>query len=205
MALSLPVDEARAALGSDAAVELLYQDLGFAALADAVVLEHAPALAAIRYESSFTARRSDTRRRRRALDLSQLPAADALAMRCFFTFEQERPGRRLILSTASPGETPSALADFTLVEAPAEEKPFRQLVERLEAAGWLAPPWRYRSGVWIRYTQPPSPAALSTAVRLFQRRGGVVFGWEPDDPFTDRPKAAEIAPAVSTAASVGKL
>ncbi len=205
VAISLPVDAARAALGSDAAVERLYQDMGVAALADAVLMEHAPGLAAIRYESSFSDRRWDIRKRRHAMDLSRLPAAEALAMRCFFAFERERPGRRLILTVAAPGATPSAVADLTLVETSSGEKPFRELVERLDAAGWLAAPSRYRSGILIRDTQPPSPAALSAAVRFFQRRGGVVFGWEPDDAVADRPKASEIAPAVSTAVSLGRL
>lgn len=203
--VALPVDAARTALGSDAAVEQLYQDLGASVLADAVLLEHAPALAAIRFESSLPEPSRDIRRRRRSMDLSHLPAADALAMRCFFAFDRERPGTQLYLLAESPGATPSAVADLTLVEAPAAAKPFQELVSRLHTAGWLTPPFRDRSGIWIRAEQPPSPATLSTAVRLFQRQGGVAFGWEPDDPLADRPQAAATAPAVSTVAVPRKL
>jgi len=201
VAVSLPVDAARAALGGDAAVETLYQDLGASVPADAVLLERVPALAAIRLEHSHQEPARAIQRRRNEMDLSHLPPLDSLAMRCFFSFDRERPGSSLYLLAESPGPTPSAIAELTLIQAPAAAKPFRDLVSRLSAAGWLAPPFRDRSGVWIRDAQPPSAAALSSAVRLFQRRGGVALGWEPDDPIADQPSASAAAPAVSTVAA----
>jgi hypothetical protein len=143
--------------------------------------------------------RWEVSRRRNAVDLSRLPVADALALRAFSAFQRERPDGRLFLLAASGGEPPSAVADLTLVEAPPGEKQFRQLVDRLSAAGWFTPELRYRCGVWIQAAEPPSAAALSADVRLFQRRGGVAFGWEPDDPVADEPKAALAASSVSAA------
>jgi hypothetical protein len=120
-----------------------------------------------------------------------------LALRAFFAFERVAPGRRLLLLANSIGGSPSAVADATLIEAPPSQKPFREIVDRLQAASWLTAPNRYHSGVWIKSEKPPSAAALSANVRLFQRRGGVAFGWESDDPAADEPKAALAAPHVS--------
>jgi hypothetical protein len=63
----------------------------------------------------------------------------------------------------------------------------------------MQPNRRYSSGVWILGEKPPSASALSTDARLFQRRGGVAFGWDRDDPLADEPRAALAAPAVSAA------
>ena len=91
------------------------------------------------------------------------------------------------------------MADLTLVQAPLAAKKFGQFVDRLSAAGWFAPELRYRYGAWIRAEEPLSAEVLSGNVRLFERRGGVAFGWEPDDPSADEPKAALAAPSVSAA------
>jgi len=197
--VSLPVEAARATVGDDAKVLQLFEDLGYSALADALLLNQVPALAAIALERSSRVSRWDVRRRRNALDLSRLPAADALALRAFFAFESVRPEDRLFLLARAVGYAPSAIADLTLVEAPLDEKPFRQLVDRLATSGWLEPDHRYSSGVWIRGKMPPPAAVLCADVRLFQRRGGVAFGWEPDNPIDDEPKAALAAPSVSAA------
>jgi len=200
VAVSLPVAAARANVGDDASVLRLFEDLGNSALADAVLIDNAPTLTTIPVErSAVTGSRWEVRRRRRALDLARLPAGDALALHAFLSFESVRPACRLFLVGQSPGETPSAVADLTLIQTPPAAKPFGQLVERLKVAGWFAPDLRYRSGVWIRAEKPPSAAELSRDVRLFQRRGGVAFGWEPDDPIADEPKAAQAAPSVSAA------
>ena len=95
-------------------------------------------LATIPLQHSSSASRWEVRRRRNEVDLSRLPASDALALRAFFTFERVRPEDRLFLVAPSASEAPSAVADLTLVEAPVDEKPFRQLVDRLAAKGWLA-------------------------------------------------------------------
>jgi hypothetical protein len=200
VAVSLPVAAARASVNDDASVLRLFEDLGYSAMADALLVDNAPALAAIPVErSSVNGSRWEVRRRRNAVDPARLPAADALALRAFLSFERVRPTCRLFLVAQAPGETPSTAADLTLVQTSPAAKPFGQLVERLKVAGWFAPDLRYRSGVWIRAESPPSAAELSRDVRLFQRRGGVAFGWEPDNPIADEPKAAQAAPSVSVA------
>jgi peptidoglycan/xylan/chitin deacetylase (PgdA/CDA1 family) len=199
IAVSLPVSSALATLGNDDAVVRLFEDLGQSAMADALLLDHVPALTEIRSDESSFAPRWEVRRRRSSLDTTRLPAADALAMRAFAAFEHVRPGTRLFLLTDTIGGAPSAIADLTLVKTPLPEKPFEDVVNRLLAAGWMQPGRRYSSGVWILGQAPPSAAVLSTDVRLFQRRGGVAFGWEQDDPLSDEPKAALAAPAVSAA------
>jgi peptidoglycan/xylan/chitin deacetylase (PgdA/CDA1 family) len=197
VAVSLPVSTARAAAGNDAAVMRLFEELGYSVLADGLLVDQAPALAAIPDGPPESTMPWDIRRKRNALDLSSLPAGDTLALRAFFAFERVEPGRRLWLLSQSIGGSPSGVADATLIEAPAAEKTFRQTVDRIQAAGWLTEPNRYRSGVWIKADKPPSAAVLSADVRLFQRRGGVAFGWEPDDSAADEPKAALAAPHVS--------
>jgi peptidoglycan/xylan/chitin deacetylase (PgdA/CDA1 family) len=199
IAVSLPVSDARAALGNDDAVVRLFEDLGYSAIADALLLDHVQALAAFRTDDSSHAARWDVRRRRNSLDKSRLPASDDLALRAFVAFEHVRPGTRLFLLTPTVGDSPSAIADLTLVETPLAVKPFGEIVNRLVAGGWMQPNRRYSSGVWVLGEKPPSASALSTDARLFQRRGGVAFGWDRDDPLADEPKAALAAPAVSAA------
>jgi len=199
VAVSLPVSDARATLGTDDAVVRLFEDLGYSALADAVLFDNVPALAAFQTDDSSLPFRWDVRRRRSSLDASRLPAADDLTLRAFLAFERVRPRTRLFVLTPTVGDGPSAVADLTLVEAPLSAKPFGEVVNRLAAAGWMQPDRRYSSGVWILTEKPPSAAALSIDVRLFQRRGGVAFGWQQDDPLADEPKAALAAPAVSAA------
>jgi poly-beta-1,6-N-acetyl-D-glucosamine N-deacetylase len=199
VALALPVSAVRAALGDDDGVMRLFEDLGYSALADALLLDPAPALAAIPAQDFSDRSPWEVRRKRNSLDILSLPAADALALRAFFAFASVRQKARLFLLTQSIGASPSGVADLTLVEGPLAAKPFGQVVDRLFAAGWLAPTRRYSSGIWIQGEKPPSAAALSTDVRLFERRGGIAFGWEQDDPVGDEPKAALAAPAVSAA------
>lgn len=199
VAVSLSVSAARATLGDDGAVLSLFEDLAYSDQGDALLVDQTPALAAIPLDRSFSTYRWEVRRRRNAVDLAGLPPADALALRAFFAFESVRPEDRLLTLAPSVGDTPSAIADLTLVKVPLDEKPFRELVERMAAKGWLGPDRRYSCGVWIRSEKPPSPSALSVDVRLFQRRGGVAFGWERDDPVADEPKAALVAPSVSAA------
>jgi len=199
IAVSLPLTAARATLKDDSAVVRLFEDLGADAPADALLIDQAPALAAIRVDPSSSMMRWEVRRRRSTLDPQRLPATDALALQAFSAFERMRPKDRLFLLSTSVDNTPSAVADLTLVEAPLAAKPFARLIDRMTAGGWFAPDLRYRWGVWIRAEKPPSAESLSANVRLFQRRGGIAFGWEPDDPVTDQPKAAKAAPSVSAA------
>jgi peptidoglycan/xylan/chitin deacetylase (PgdA/CDA1 family) len=199
VAVWLPVSSARAAAGEDAAVLRLFQDLGASVRADALLLDHTPALVGVPMETSDSGFRWDVRRRRNSIDPSHLPPPDALAMRAFLAFDRDRPSARLFLLAQSIGTSPSSIADLTLVEAPLAAEPFRHVVGRLAAAGWLGPVRRYNCGVWFKSDQPPSAAVLSHDVRFFQARGGVALGWERDDPSADEPKAAVVAPAVSAA------
>jgi poly-beta-1,6-N-acetyl-D-glucosamine N-deacetylase PgaB len=83
VAVSVPVSAARATLGSDDAVLRLFEDLGYSASADALLLDQAPALAAIPLDSAAGRFSWEVRRRRNAVNLSSFPAADALALRLF--------------------------------------------------------------------------------------------------------------------------
>jgi hypothetical protein len=197
--LSLPFASVRSSVGDDASVLRLYGDLGTAVLADALLIDQAPALAAMTVGRSSSLMRWEVRRRRNGLDLSTLPPDDALALKAFFAFERERPEDRLFLLSKSVNAAPSAVADITLIEAPSSEKPFGELLDHLSKGNWFAPDLRYRFGVWIRGERPPSASSLSADVRLFQRRGGITFGWEPDDPIADEPKSSLAAPSVSAA------
>jgi peptidoglycan/xylan/chitin deacetylase (PgdA/CDA1 family) len=197
--VSLPFASVRRAAPDDESVLRLYADLGANALADALLIGPAPSLAAMTVDRSSSLMRWEVRRRRNEVKLSMLPPEGALALRAFDAFERERPGDRLFLLASSVEAAPSAIADLTLIEAPPLEKQFAQLVNRLSAANWFAPSLRYRFGVWLRSEQPPSASALSNDVRLFQRRGGIGFGWEPDDPIADEPRSEIAAPNVSAA------
>src|SRR5215471_6102248 len=199
VAVSLPATAALNAAKAERDVIRLFEDLGASVLADALFLTDAPALAAIPTAISEGAMPWDIRHERDSLDVSKLPPTDALALRAFYAFDHTRPGRRLFLLTQSVAASPSAVANLTLVGAPLDPRAFRKVVDSMVAAKWMEPPYRYRSGVWIRAERPPSATALSPIVRLFQRRGGVTFGWEPDDPVADEPKAAAAAPDVSAA------
>jgi hypothetical protein len=199
VAVWLPVPAVRATVGDDAAVVSLFEDLGHNAVADGLVLDQVPTLAGLPLEGPSSAHRWEVRQRRRSLNLSRLPSADALALRAFFAVERVRPNIRLIVLTSTVSDSPSAIADLTLVESPLSADGFHDVVNRLGAAGWLRPDRRYGSGVWVRSEKPPSAADLAANVRLFQRRGGIAFGWEQDDPVADEPKAALTAPAVSAA------
>jgi peptidoglycan/xylan/chitin deacetylase (PgdA/CDA1 family) len=199
VAVSLPVRAAREALGSDTDVLQLFQDLGFGAQGDALFVGDAPGLAAIPLETSARISPWEVRRRRNAMELSHLSPTDALALQAFFAFERVRPEDRLYVLSPAVGNAPSGLADLTLVEAPLDLKSFREVVDNLVDKKWLGPDRRYSCGILIRDQNPPSAAALSAAVRLFQRHGGVAFGWEQDDPIADEPKAALAAPSVSAA------
>ncbi len=199
VAVSLPVSAARATVGDDDGVMRLFEDLGYSVVADALLLDPAPALAAIPAKDFSSRSPWEVRRKRNSLDILSLPAPDALALRAFFAFARVRQKALLFLLAQSIGTSPSGVADLTLVEGPLAAKPFGQVVDRLVAAGWLTPTCRYSSGIWIQGEKPPSAAALSTDVRLFERRGGIAFGWEQDDPVADEPKAALAAPAVSAA------
>jgi peptidoglycan/xylan/chitin deacetylase (PgdA/CDA1 family) len=197
--VSLSQSGARATVGDDAAVVRLFEDLGYSALADALWLDTAPALAAIPSDPSTGGSRWEVRRRRNLLDPSRLPEPDGLSLRSFHAFEHVRPAARLFLLTPHAGDPPSAVADITLVETPPDARPFRAVVDRMAAAGSLGLDRRYRVGVWIVGENPPSAAVLAANLRLFQRRGGVAFGWKQDDPIADEPRAALAAPAVSAA------
>jgi hypothetical protein len=199
VAVWLPVAAARAALPDDAAVLRLFDGLGTAVPADALVLDHAPALTAIPLARSAGTLRWEVRRRRNALDWSHLPAADALAFRAFLAFERASPPVQLFLLSAAIGPRPSAVADLTLAAASPPPKAFVGVVRTMEAAGWLAPDVRYCSGIWVESGQPPSAAALSEDIRIFESHGGVAFGWARDNPVADEPRAALAAPAVSAA------
>jgi peptidoglycan/xylan/chitin deacetylase (PgdA/CDA1 family) len=199
VAVRLPVAAARTALGNDAAVLRLFDDLGTGVPADALLLDRVPGLAAIPLAMSSGTFRWEVRQRRNALDLSHLPAADALALRAFLAFERARPPSRLFLLTEPAGRSPSAVADLTLAEAPAAAEPFRHVVRQLAAAGWMEPAYRYCSGIWVQSGGPPSAADLYRDVRFFESHNGVAFGWARYDPVADEPKAALVAPGVSAA------
>jgi hypothetical protein len=176
----------------------LYKDLAYAAMADGLLLEEAEELAAV--EAKRGGRQWSARWARDEMERGR----DPFSMQCFRAFERVRPGASLALVTREVRGSPSALAEWTLIESGAAKREFAQVVERLSAAGWLKEDRRYRSGIWLRSSQPPLEGSLMEMVRKFQRRGGVHIGWSRDLPLANQPNAARVSEAVSANSQVNR-
>jgi hypothetical protein len=88
-------------------------------------------------------------------------------------------------------------ADLTLVRTAPDPREAGRTIDAMRRAGWLLPRSARRVGLWLESERPPADRDLIDIARRFQRAGGSALGWSPDDPTTDRPRAATVAPAVS--------
>ena len=151
-------------------------------------------------ETSAPARGGRSTSARRAIDAAQLPRRERRALTCFRAVERELPGLQLALVTrysrsARPwrGRGPHAGADgIQILARPAARS------RRWSRAGWLAPRSARRVGLWLEGDRPPADRDLMAITRRFQREGGTALGWSRDDPVADRPRAAVVAPVVSS-------
>ena len=71
-------------------------------------------------------------------------------------------------------------------------------IDAMRRAGWLSPQSAQRVGLWLEGDRPPTDDDLISITRRFLRQGGTALGWSVDDPAADRPRAAVVAPAVSS-------
>lgn len=184
--IRLPHSAAMATLHQRSRVESLYRDLAVHVPMDGLMIEGAP-FPAIKDRTSAP---FQNRQARADLSLESLPSLSALAISVFRIAEFERPGLHLIWK--APVGTPfgegSPLADLTL---------FDVRDEGIEEK-WF-PPNSRRIGLWIEGSTPPKEGRLIALTRAFQRRGGTVIGWLPDDPLVDLPRSQSVAPTVSAA------
>jgi hypothetical protein len=195
----LPVDAARATLGSEERVRALFRELGVMVPASGLWLDNAPGLLArSAAPGEGGAMPWQTYRQRRDFDAAGLPAGDALALAAFHEVERARPRLRLSLK-AAPGAppTPSALADLTWFATPADAASAAARVQAITTQRPAGINPARRTGLWLADAQPPADSALGATVRALQVGGGTVAGWCPDVLATDTPAAARVAPDVS--------
>ncbi|MDM0024375.1 poly-beta-1,6-N-acetyl-D-glucosamine N-deacetylase PgaB [Variovorax saccharolyticus] len=198
----LPHRRALAALGDDARVQRLYQDLGARVPLDGWLLEDAEAAAAsIRFDapSPLFAHRADiplswsawvVRERRQPMleTLGRGDTPEALGWRAFATLDAARPGLDLLwLAPPRAAAAPHPLAEISLVTTALDDP----VADDRTAA---VDPRLLR---WFTASAPPEAGRLARSAVDFQRRGGVSLGWCPDDPVADRPQAETLAPGVS--------
>jgi len=195
--LRLPSSAALATLGSAAKVRALFDDLGAQVSAGGLFIDDAPELALV--PGGHSGNPWEVREARNAVRLGNLPPSAALAFSAFKAVESYRPWLRLVVvGPDEPSTKPSGLADFTLVPVAPSTRAVDRLSTRLRGLGWFAPNFARRGGLLFVGTQPPQERDLTSATRLFQRRGGTVIGWATDDPVRDRPNAKAVAPTVSS-------
>jgi hypothetical protein len=195
--LRLPSSAALATLGSATKVRALFDDLGAQVSAGGLFIDDAPELALV--PGGHSGNPWEVREARNALRRENLPPAAAIAFSAFKAVESFRPWLRLVVvGPGEPATKPSGLADFTLVPIAPNTRAVDRLSTRLRELGWLAPNFARRGGLWFVGVQPPRERDLTSATRLFQRRGGTVIGWAMDDPLGDQPNAKAVAPTVSS-------
>ncbi|MGF6600641.1 peptidoglycan/xylan/chitin deacetylase (PgdA/CDA1 family) [Paraburkholderia sp. GAS448] len=198
----LPHHAALAALGDEARVLRLYEDLGGLVPLDGWLLEDTdaptqpmrfddpPPLYDHRPDIPLSGSAWAVRKRREAMlpTLVHGDGPDALGWQAFAVLDAARPGLKLLwLAPRRATTTPHPLADISLVPAG-----FGDPV----ADDRLAPvdPTLAR---WFTGATPPDARLLARTAADFQRHGGVSLGWCPDDPVADLPEAAVAAPGVS--------
>lgn len=196
--LRLPIVAVDAATGGAARTAALLQDLGaHVPFSGALIEEGTSDLAAFR--SGGDGAPPTVRRTREAIDPRHLSPADRRALETFRLLEQVRPALRLALFADEVAPRASGAAELTFLRSALAPDDVRRAVDRLSAAGALAPDRARRIGLWLDGTTPPEAAALSATVRAYQVRGGTAIGWCPDDPAGDVPAAAIVGPSVSAA------
>jgi hypothetical protein len=144
--------------------------------------------------------RWEVARARRAIDAAQLPQRERRVLTCFRAVQRELPGLQLALVTddAPDPRGPGVAADLTLVRTTPDPREAGRTIDAMVRSGWLSPRSARRVGLWLEGDRPPADRDLMAITRRFQREGGVALGWSPDDPVADRPKAAAVAPVVSS-------
>ena len=182
---------------ADADFEDMCRDFGIFTSVDGLLVEEVGAL--IVPGDVGSGARWEVNRARVGLDAAQLPRRERRALTCFRAVERELPGLQLAIVTGTPdARGPSAAADLTLVRTPPDPRAADRAIARLVAAGWLAPRSARRVGLWLEGDRPPAADDLIAITRHFQREGGAVLGWSPDDPVANRPRATAVAPVVSS-------
>ncbi|WP_158985382.1 poly-beta-1,6-N-acetyl-D-glucosamine N-deacetylase PgaB [Lysobacter panacisoli] len=191
VAVRLPHIAVLRTLGDEQRALALYADLARHVPFEAMLLEDVDALG----ESTASAQDdpADVRARRQASDSAGWRREDAFALQAFRIAERTRSGLELfwLAPSTHPLDRPSGLAELTLVPRGFD-------AAMLPATPRLDVPLSRRTGLWWTTDSRVDPAALVRAMRAFQVDGGTVFGWRPDDPLSDTPKAAIVAPAFSS-------
>jgi hypothetical protein len=173
------------------------RDFGIFTSVDGLLVEEAGVLAGPGNVGSGA--RWEVERARGAIDAAQLPRRERRALTCFRVVERELPGLQMAIVTGTPDPRgPAAAADLTLVRTTADSREAARTIDEMVRAGWLSPRSARRVGLWLEADRPPDDRDLVAITRRFQSLGGVALGWSPDDPVADRPRAAVVAPVVSS-------
>ncbi|MDL9997507.1 poly-beta-1,6-N-acetyl-D-glucosamine N-deacetylase PgaB [Variovorax sp. J22P240] len=198
----LPHRRALAALGDEARVQRLYEDLGALVPLDGWLLEDAGPLAQpVRFDDppplfehrpgiplSWSAWVVRERRRSMLKALGRTDGPDALGWRAFAALDAARPGLELLwLAPTRAVAAPHPLAEISLVPTGFGDPVADNRLARVDPT-LLS---------WFTGSAPPDARLLTRKAVDFQRHGGVSLGWCPDDPVADIPAAAVAAPGVS--------
>jgi biofilm PGA synthesis lipoprotein PgaB len=181
----------------DAELEGICRDFGIFTSVDGLLVEEVSALVGPGDVGSGA--RWEVAAARRAIDAARLPRRERRVLTCFRAVQRELPGLQLALvSTDTPDPRgPGAAADITFVRTAPDPGEAGRAIDAMGRAGWLSPELSRRVGLWLESDRPPADRDLMAITRRFQRDGGVAVGWSSDDPVTDQPAAAVVAPAVS--------
>jgi peptidoglycan/xylan/chitin deacetylase (PgdA/CDA1 family) len=198
----LPHRAALAALGDEARVQRLYEDLGGLVPLDGWLLEDTEAPAQpMRFDDppplyqhrpglplSWAAWVVRDRRQSMLKTLGRADGPDALGWRVFAALDAARPGLELLwLAPTGATAAQHPLADISLVPAGFGDPVADNRLARVD-------PTLAR---WFIGTAPPDARLLTRTAVDYQRHGGISLGWCPDDPVADLPRAADAAPGVS--------
>jgi biofilm PGA synthesis lipoprotein PgaB len=199
----LPVSAALSALGDPEKVVALFHELGTHLLLNGFFVDDCPSLARVESERGPAGTPWEIRAARTAL-IPHLEGQEKLELLAFGEIERSSPNLELIV-VGTPSGLPSAIADLTLIAVPANARSVRRLTSQLEDLHWLESQNAKRGGLWLVGDKPPGNAELEASARIFQRRGGTVYGWSKDDPVNNRPNAQKVGRTVSAATFPVKL
>jgi biofilm PGA synthesis lipoprotein PgaB len=181
----------------DAELEGICRDFGIFTSVDGLLVEEVSALVGPGNVGSGA--RWEVATARRAIDAAQLPRRERRVLTCFRAVQRELPGLRLALVTDTPDPRgPGVAADLTLVRTVPDPREAGRTIDEMVRAGWLSPRSARRVGLWLDGDRPPTDRDLMSITRRFQSVGGAALGWNSDDPVADRPRAASVAPVVSS-------
>jgi len=182
----------------DVELEGICRDFGIFTSVDGLLVEEVSALVGSGDVGSGA--RWEVAAARRAIDAAQLPRRERRALTCFRAVQRELPGLQLALVSTDPPDPrgPGVAADLTFVRTAPDPREAGRAIDAMARAGWLSARSVRRVGLWLESELPPGDRDLMAITRRFQREGGVALGWSPDDPVSDRPTAAVVAPVVSS-------